>query len=207
MAVARSMTRFIGRVAIPLLLPGALFVTRQAWMPLLSRWLVAGDPLQPADAVIALAGGRARVRHAAHLYLKGYARWFITADMPLNLPGINHTYGQLVQREAVAAGVPAPQLLTLSRTAHTTYDEACMARELAQERGWRRLLVVTDAYHTRRSRLIFRHVFSGSGIDVSIQPVPAHDSENVHWWQSVAGLHQTSSEYLKLLLLAIGYHA
>ena len=48
---------------------------------------------------------------------------------------------------------------------------------------------------------------AGSGIDVSIQPVPAHDSENVHWWQSVAGLHQTSSEYLKLLLLAIGYHA
>mgnify|MGYP001042485633 CR=1 FL=1 len=100
---------------------------------------------------------------------------------------------------------------TLYVIAETTYDEARFALSLLAERGRDTLLVVTDPYHTRRARLIFRRVFAGSGIRVRLRPVPLEQSgsgryDPDRWWHTPTGLRQTWSEYVKLLLLWLGYH-
>ena len=50
-----------------------VWFTRGAWLPLPGRWLVVSDPLEPAAAVVALAGGTDRIIYAAELFNQGYA--------------------------------------------------------------------------------------------------------------------------------------
>ncbi|MEA3212156.1 MAG: hypothetical protein QOE70_5213 [Chthoniobacter sp.] len=47
-----------------------------------------------------------------------------------------------------------------------THDEALRVRQLAQEQGWKRLLLVTSAVHQRRALATFRH----AGLDVVAAP-------------------------------------
>lgn len=79
-------------------------------------------------------------------------------------------------------------------------------RRLAQQQGWRSVLVVTHSFHTRRARLAFRDGFRDTGITVAVRPVNEHWYDPGSWWQSHKGLRQTWTEYLKLALHLLGYH-
>ncbi|MBN1956504.1 MAG: YdcF family protein [Anaerolineae bacterium] len=190
---------------LALLGPVLLILAGPLWLPLLGRFLVVSDPLQPADALVPLAGGRQRVVYGAELFNDGYARWFVATDMLLNVPGVRASYSELVQQEAVWQGVPRERILLLSRVADDTYQEAAFVRELAEEQGWQSLLVVTDPFHTRRARIMFRQVFADSGVSVVIYPVSDHWYQPDSWWKSGDGLRETWMEYSKLALYLVGY--
>ena len=86
-----------------------------------------------------------------------------------------------------------------------TYEEAIAVQQLAQEQGWRSLIIVTDPHHTRRARMAFRDVFRDSGITVMVRPVNDSWYQADSWWQTRDGLRETWTEYLKLLLYVVGY--
>lgn len=50
----------------------------------------------------------------------------------------------------------------------TTQGEARAVRDLARERGWQRVSVVTPAYHVSRARLLFDRCLSGTGTSVAV---------------------------------------
>jgi uncharacterized SAM-binding protein YcdF (DUF218 family) len=184
-----------------------LYLVRRFWLALIGRFLVVRDPLVLADAVIPLAGGGAeRVVHAAMLFDRGYAGWLVVTETLLSVPGIRATRGELVRQEAVWGGVPEDRVLIAPGTVRTTYEEALAVRRLARERGWHSLIVVTDPYHTRRTRMSFREVFRGTGIAVIVRPVDGHWYHADSWWHSPDGLRATWNEYAKLLLHMTGYH-
>ncbi len=175
------------------------------WLPLVGEFLIVADPLQPADAVVPLAGERERVVYAAEVFRQGHASWFVATDMPHQVPGIRDTYAQLVRQEAVWRGVPADRILTVSATAQTTYQEAVALRQLSLERGWRILILVTSPYHTRRARLAFRDAFRDTGVTIIVRPVNPHWYAPETWWRTRDGLRETWTELLKLALYVVGY--
>jgi uncharacterized SAM-binding protein YcdF (DUF218 family) len=177
----------------------------QFWLPFIGGFLVVADPLQPADAIVALGGGKERAVYGAELFNQGYADWFITADMPLNVPGIREPYSELVKREATWQGVPEENILVTPGTVETTYQEALAVRQLAEARGLRSLIVVTDPFHTRRARMAFRDAFRDTDITVMGRPVSESKYRPDSWWQTRDGLRETWTEYLKLLLYVVGY--
>ena len=183
----------------------AVLLGRSLWLPFAGNFLVVADPLQRADALIPLAGGQERVVYAAELFNQGCADWFIVTDMPLNVPGIRASYGELVKREATWQGVPEGHILVAPATVETTYQEALAVRQLAEERGLRSLIVVTDPFHTRRARMAFRAAFSDSDINVMVRPVNESWYQANSWWQTRDGLRGTWTEYVKLLLYVVGY--
>jgi uncharacterized SAM-binding protein YcdF (DUF218 family) len=183
----------------------AATLARSLWLPLIARYLVVADPLAPADALAPLGGGRGRVIYAAHLYEEGLADWFVAPNMPLNVPGIDDSYGELVRREAVARGVPFDAVVLMDGVVETTYQEALAVRAIAEGRNWDSLLLVTDPFHTRRARLAFRRAFRGSDVSFGVRPVNAHWYDPERWWQSRDGLRETWTEYLKLILFMVGY--
>ncbi|MHB8990391.1 MAG: YdcF family protein, partial [Chloroflexota bacterium] len=183
----------------------ALVLTASLWLPLLGGYLVDADPLQKADAMASLNGGRDRPVYGAKLFQEGYAEWYLTVDMPLDVPGVDEPYGELVKREVVALGVPAVRVLKASGDVETTYDEAAKLRDLAASRGFRSMLVVTSAYHTHRARLIFQEVLHGTGITAIVRPVENDPYRPDSWWTSERGLRDTWTEYLKLALYYAGY--
>ena len=193
------------KVAVLALLLLLVLVSRGLWLPLIGRFLVVADPLGPADAVVPLAGGDERVPYAANLFREGFADWFIATNMPLKAPGLRATYGELVRQEAIWQGVPGDRILVMPGEVETTYQEALAVRRMIEERGLRSLIVVTDPFHTRRSRMAFRAAFSDSGVMLIVRPVNESTYDPDSWWRTRDGLRDTWTEYLKLLLHIVGY--
>ena len=89
------------------------------------------------------------------VFTGGRAPW---SDQP-------ETEGALVARLAVGRGVPADQV-QVTREVGNTADEARAVRDLMAERGWKKIILVTSAWHMRRAARQFRK----AGVDFA--PLP-----------------------------------
>ena len=166
--------------------------------------LIVEDPIEPSDAIVALSGGEERVAEAARLYQDKYGRTVILTETGEFLPEWNVNYSTLLVAEAVRLGIPSGAITVTEEAASSTFDEARIVRDLMANRGLKSCIVVTDPFHTFRTRLIFREVFEGSGMSVAIKPVTGHWYKSRSWWLSSEGRSATSLEYIKLLGYFLG---
>jgi len=160
--------------------------------------LIYADPLEDADSVVALSGDTGdRVTEAAWLYEHQYADYlFITyTDEPAR---------DALIRSAQLAGIPGERVIVTEMQVSNTVDEARAIKALAEERAQDSLIIITDPFHTLRTRIIFRNVFRGSGIDVQVRPVGGHWYRSTTWWRTAEGRRYTLEEYLKILLYFFG---
>jgi uncharacterized SAM-binding protein YcdF (DUF218 family) len=67
------------------------------------------------------------------------------------------TEAEVMQRMAVAYGIPGTSIV-LEDQATSTFESAIRCRDLLEQRGWSRVLIVTDRYHLTRALLAFRSV-------------------------------------------------
>jgi uncharacterized SAM-binding protein YcdF (DUF218 family) len=142
-----------------LLLGGALLVVFFWGRATLPGWLRIDQPPVAADAIVVLGGGDgSREERGATLYHQGLAPVVISSGEQLHLPGIDETFAAVSANYLVALGVPRDDIIELPTTT-STYDEAVQTLTLARERGWRTVLVTTDAFHTRRAYLTFQKVY------------------------------------------------
>jgi len=92
-------------------------------------------------------------------------------------------------------------ILDNQRPGGGTYGEALRIRRLASEvDGVKSIVVVTSWWHTRKTRMIYRKVFEGSGIRIMVCPAMRYSaSKPSDWWkyryQTVAVLQ----EYVKIV--------
>lgn len=166
--------------------------------------LIVEDPLEPSDAIVALSGGEARIAEAARLYQDKYGRTVILTETGEFLPEWNVNYSTLLVAEAVRLGIPSGAITVTEEAASSTFDEAVIVRDLMANRGMKSCIVVTDPFHTFRTRLVFREVFEGSGMSVAIKPVTGHWYKSRSWWLTSEGRSATSLEYIKLLGYFLG---
>lgn len=122
-----------------------------------------GVPEGPFDAIVVLGcrvrpDGTAspalarRVRHAVSLYEKGLAPVLVLTGGVGTHPPSEARAAAAVAR---AAGVPAKALVLEERSTSTEEN----AREAAKLIDAKRVLVVTDGYHTFRAERVFRRYF------------------------------------------------
>jgi uncharacterized SAM-binding protein YcdF (DUF218 family) len=185
----------------------SLYISRSYWLPGVGGFLIVTDPLRPVDALVTLAGDPERVAYGAALFNRGYTHDFIVTDMRINAPNSQGEYASWVRSRATQLGVPPDRQFVAPGTVATTYAEANSVRQLAVQRGWQSIMVVTSPFHTRRSRIIFREVFHGTGITIIIKPVDGSWYKADSWWLSRRGRRNTCLEYLKLVLYFVGYHS
>lgn len=198
-----------GALFLPALVLVLVALAARWWLPLFAVFLIVEDPMpsQPADAIVPLAGGVERIEYAADLYEQGVAEWFVTTNMPLEAPGIRTPYSALAAREAVWQEVPHQDIIQITTVISTTYQEVHVLRQLAEQREWRSLVVVTSPSHTRRARMMLHHIFAGQDIQITVRPVADHWYTPDTWWTRQDGLRETTNEYIKLVVYALGYHA
>jgi uncharacterized SAM-binding protein YcdF (DUF218 family) len=180
----------IFRLMSLLLLAGILFLLFLARDPLLrlaGNWWIVQDPIEHADAIVVLGDdnyGGERAARAAELFRAGWAPQVVASGrMMRTYAGV----AELIQHDLQSDGVPTAAVIRFDQHADSTRTEAEALRGLAAQRHWRRILVVTSNYHTRRARYIFRKVFPS---DVSIEVASAPDSEYNpdRWWHTRSGL-------------------
>ncbi len=194
----RSVRRWpLGLLGLTVIIMVLLLASWEAGPPW--QLLVVSDPLAPADAIVPLAGEQKRPVEAARLFAAGYAPRVAITNLPVSRRW-RAEYRRQVTSLLARGGVPETEIVLVPGIAESTYEEAVNVRAFAEEKGWRSLIVVTSAWHTRRSRVIFRQVFAGSGITVLVHPVdPPSD-----WWGSEDARHTVREEYLKLVAHVLG---
>jgi len=152
-----------------------------AYTPLVP-WLVSsppvGDPLEPADAVVALGSGvlsdgslgchsRGRSLHALELLREGYGKELV-------LPVAAESWSGAVHEEMSRLGLNYP--VDEPGPVHNTHDEAMAVAGLARQRGWRRVILVTNAWHMPRAAATFKK----AGVNVLRSPCGDSCADMIH---------------------------
>jgi uncharacterized SAM-binding protein YcdF (DUF218 family) len=181
--------------------------------PRAGRYLVMDAPLQPADVVVVLAGTRVeRWLEAVELYREKVAPRILLssgriepAEQALRERGIRFPReADLVKEAMLQLGVAGSDIDIFPESVDNTAAEATSAREIILRRGWRRVIVVTSKYHTRRSRYAFQREFSGTGIDVQVRGTRFDTAKPDEWWKHRPDLRFVISEWQKLVAYRLG---
>lgn len=160
----------------------------------------------PADAIVVISGGdtAARTEEAIKLYNKGWAPVIIFSGAAADKTGPSNA--KAMQAQAISAGVTNSSTI-IEELSNTTDQNAENVMELAKERGFRSLILVTSAYHERRALLQFEH-YAGlaNGEKVSVRPHPvAEDKDwNRYWWLTPWGWNLAVNEILKSAVVSTG---
>jgi uncharacterized SAM-binding protein YcdF (DUF218 family) len=170
--------------ALALLYLGSMPVVGNA----LTHWLesrypvVAIDQVESADAIVPLGGifgppvregflanmGEASERLEAGITLmqRKKAPWLVFTGGRIPWSKDPEVEGAVSRRAAIARGIPAEQII-ITREVGNTNDEAHAVAAVMRERGWRKIILVTSAWHMPRAARLFR----AAGIDFVPFPV------------------------------------
>jgi uncharacterized SAM-binding protein YcdF (DUF218 family) len=112
-----------------------------------------------------------RARRAGHLVLSG-------GSTGAHAPAEAH----LMRDMALALGV-APDSILVEDRSRNTFENAIYTGAFIRRRGWRRIVVVTDAFHLPRALYIFRRV----GLTVEGEGVPrTPTTSRTRWLRCIA---------------------
>lgn len=89
---------------------------------------------------------------------------FTGAQQPTDERGVNE--GEMLRKAAIEHGVP-PDKISVTGIAATTAEESNAVKKYLDSTGGHRIILVTSAYHMRRSAFLFRR----AGVDVIPFPV------------------------------------
>ena len=119
------------------------------------------DQARSVDAIVVMGAAQydgrpspqlaARLDHAAELWAAGLARVMVVTGG--NQPGDRFTEADASAKYLIARGVPTGSILKESQ-GHSTYESLDTVATMLHQRGLFRVLVVTDPFHSLRSRLI-----------------------------------------------------
>lgn len=185
-----------------------------AWLAVYGgRFLQHEDPLQKSDVIFVLAGTRAeRLLEGYHLYMEGYAPLILLSpgrvepgEALLKARGIRFpSEHELASDVLVQLGVPPSAIQAPDRSVDNTAQEANLLRARVQAHGWKRVIVVTSKFHTRRSGYAFRRGLEGTGASVVMRASRFDPSDPANWWRSRADFRFASTEWQKLILYRLG---
>jgi uncharacterized SAM-binding protein YcdF (DUF218 family) len=163
-------------------------------------WIIE-DKLERADAIIVLSDDNFyadRATRAAQVYRQGLAPLVVASGRKLRpYSGI----AELMEHDLVERGVPKDKILRAAHEGDTTREEAQALAQVAAQRKWRSLIVVTSNYHTRRARYIFEHVFP-AGTIIRVTGARDGDFDPDSWWERRISVKEFARE-LAAMVVAI----
>jgi len=137
----------------------------------LERQHVPTEPLPNAEAIVVLGGATRspspprpwvevneagdRTLYGAKLYLEDKAPYVVLSGGRISWRGEIGSEAEDMAQIVEALGVPAEAIL-LDRTSLNTYQNATNVKKILDERGIRRILLVTSALHMPRSLRVFQ---------------------------------------------------
>lgn len=154
--------------------------------------LVGNEPLSKADSVVLLEGdGFHRIRKAHELYQAGWAPLILVSG-GIEAPDRGSYPAAQMADKLTGLGVPRNCILLEDRSLHTRH-QAEEVMTIAQQRGWRDILLVASNYHQYRAYLTFLRVAQERGLELRIVNAPARDLawfEKLPWGSRVDLLDQ-----------------
>ncbi len=195
----------------------ALLVIWILLAPFLAERLIVEKAFENADAILVLGGSatyKERTQKAAELYRTGIApKIFLTDDGERGSWNAkeqkNPKFAELAQKQLIEFGVPTENIEILEPEVSGTIYEAQVLAKKAREDNLKTLLIVTSAYHTRRSLWTFENVFERENLTTNIGIIAPKTGIQTPlpqtWWLSPKGWQFVAGEYLKSLYYSVFY--
>jgi uncharacterized SAM-binding protein YcdF (DUF218 family) len=159
-----------------------VYFARHPIMRFLAEEWVVDEPAAHADAIVVLGDDNYyadRATHAAELFRQGVAPIVVASGRRLR-PSASIT--EVMTHDLIERGVPKQRIVTLAQDADSTKEEAEGVSQVAEQRGWKNLVVVTSNYHTRRARYIYSKVLP-AGINATVASARDGDFDPERWWE------------------------
>lgn len=206
--MTRSPSRWVLVGSAVLLVALAVF----GWRPLMRSavgWLDVGTTPEPCDFVMVLGGGpTTRPFVAAAMVRLGLARTVLVPHMrrprpdeEVFLPPEDQTVRELLLRR----GVPSDQVRIVGHECEHTEAEARALKQCLDREPGTTATVVTDAFHTRRTRWVFCRVMGRDAERLRFVSAPTDRFLPSIWWRTEDGVDAVLGEYLKLLAYVFYY--
>jgi uncharacterized SAM-binding protein YcdF (DUF218 family) len=176
-----------------------LYLVRAPLLRLAGSFWVKADPPANSDVIVILSDDdftADRATRAADLYHDGWAPRVVGSGRWVR-PYIS--IADLMQRDLEARGVARQAVIPFAHDAPDTLEELKGIRELAEQHGWKRLMIVTSNYHTRRTRYLCDHVFR-EDTHVLVEAAPDHDYDPDSWWRTRIGLKTFFHEFVGMFV-------
>jgi uncharacterized SAM-binding protein YcdF (DUF218 family) len=188
------------------------FVAALCFLPFAGRYLLREDPLDHSDAIFVLAGARVeRWLEAVELFREGWAPQIVlsrggyeNADSLLRTMGLHYPDEAERARDLmIQMHIPASAIVLLPGARDNTAQEAEGLHEMATSR-WRKIIVVTSKYHTRRAGFAFRREFRNTPVQIIMRGSRYDSATPARWWRGRKDIRLVTSELQKLVLYWCG---
>jgi uncharacterized SAM-binding protein YcdF (DUF218 family) len=176
-----------------------LYLVRAPLLRVAGNFWVRPDPPAASDVIVVLSDDdftADRATRAADLYHDRWASRVVGSGRWLR-PYIS--IADLMQRDLEARGVPRQAIIPFAHEAPDTLEELKGIRGFVKEHGWKRVMIVTSNYHTRRTRYLCKHIFSAD-IHVLVEAAPDHDYDPDSWWRTRIGLKIFFHEFVGMFV-------
>jgi uncharacterized SAM-binding protein YcdF (DUF218 family) len=166
---------------------------------LLGNYLNLSQNPEPVDAIIVLSGGdtKARTKAGIELYKAGWSNLIIFSGAAADPKSKSNAV--IMKEQAISAGVPDSSIVIEDKSVNTSENARQVAKKIS-ELKIDKVILVTSGYHIRRAKLEVQD--QSRALDII--PYTSKDSNwspNT-WWLTPYGWWVTSSEAMKLLLVA-----
>ena len=214
MSWSRPVARWLLRILLGCLLLMVLLMVvpgTRTWLLRSAGWaLVAQDGIQPADIiVVSIDADGEGVLGAADLVHAGVAtRVALFPDPPdrtdreflrRGLPYSNRAAIAIIQLHAL--GVESVELIPASVSG--TSDEGAVLSAWCAQRGFKTLIFVSTADHSRRARRTLARSLRGSGTRPIVRYSAYSEFDPDRWWRTRRGIRIEIVEAEKLLIDAV----
>jgi uncharacterized SAM-binding protein YcdF (DUF218 family) len=163
-----------------------VYLVRHPLMRLAGNFWVVDDGPAASDAVVILGDDNYegdRATRAAEVLKAGWAPRVIASGRYLRPYA---SIAQLEQHDLIDQGVPTSAIVPFAHRAQNTREEGEALAKFLAAHGWKRILVVTSNYHTRRARYILTRVLpAGTMLRVLSARDTNYDPDN--WWRTRRG--------------------
>jgi uncharacterized SAM-binding protein YcdF (DUF218 family) len=164
-----------------------LYLARVPLLRLAGEFWVVDEAPETSDVIVVLSGDNydaERATRAASLFKSGMAPRVLATGRALRSYA---TTTDLMKRDLVEHGVAADAIVPFTHKADDTRDEAAAVSEFIASHGWKKILLVTSNYHTRRSQYIYEHALPSSDQLLTVA-APDSDYDPNYWWRTRTGV-------------------
>lgn len=164
-----------------------IYAVRAPLLRVAGNFWITPQPPAACDVIVILSDDdftADRASRAAELYHAGWAPRIVASGRRLRPYA---SIAELMQKDLEARGVPGKAIIAFPHDAVDTLIELRDIRGFVQQHGWKRVMIVTSNFHTRRTRYLSRHIFPAN-IKVLVESAPDVNYDPDSWWRTRGGL-------------------
>ena len=168
-----------------------------------AKFFTVNNATPGADVIVVLSGGKnTRIPYALKLFEEGYAPEILLTDEKKRNIRFSHLFptNEMIAQvmiEELEMSVPVSTIQSQKGGATSTFDEAYDLLKLSENKRYGHLILVTDAFHTRRAYHAFQTVFEDTEIKIEMSAASNEIFNVNNWWTSDQGISAYVLESIK----------